>query len=57
MVDVGGTFTDLVVTDNAGLTKVLKGTSVTKGAGEGVLSALSQAAQGFDLGVNQLHCQ
>ena len=56
-VDVGGTFTDRVVTDNNGLTKVFKVPSVAEDPSEGVLSALNQAAQTFDLGLNQLLCQ
>lgn len=44
-VDVGGTFTDLVVADKNGLTQVFKVPSVPDDPSEGVLTALNQAAQ------------
>ncbi len=48
-VDVGGTFTDLVVADGAGRTDVFKVPSVPADPGEGVISALDRAAAALGL--------
>ena len=42
-VDVGGTFTDLVIADSDGRTDVFKVPSVPSDPGEGVISALNTA--------------
>ena len=44
-VDVGGTFTDLVVADSAGRTEVFKVPSVPADPGEGVINALTTACE------------
>lgn len=50
-VDVGGTFTDLVVADSEGRTDVFKVPSVPADPGEGVISALDAACAALDLSV------
>lgn len=49
-VDVGGTFTDLVVADSAGRTEVFKVPSVPADPGEGVIAALDAASGALGLG-------
>lgn len=53
-VDVGGTFTDLVLTDNAGASVVVKVPSVPADPSQGVLAALARAAGNLGCGVPQL---
>ena len=50
-VDVGGTFTDLVVADSEGRTDVFKVPSVPTDPGEGVIAALDTACAALDLPV------
>jgi N-methylhydantoinase A len=47
-VDVGGTFTDLVIADSEGRTDVFKVPSVSADPGEGVISALNTACAALD---------
>jgi len=47
-VDVGGTFTDMVVADNAGQTDVFKVPSVPADPGQGVINALSVACDALN---------
>jgi N-methylhydantoinase A len=47
-VDVGGTFTDLVIADSEGRTDVIKVPSVSADPGEGVINALITAAAAID---------
>jgi len=53
-VDVGGTFTDLVLRDGAGSLHVVKVPSVPADPSEGVLAALRQAASRFGLDLERL---
>ena len=53
-VDVGGTFTDLVLTDSAGETRVIKAPSVPSAPSRGVLSALDRLALALDCGVGDI---
>ena len=53
-VDVGGTFTDLVLTDSAGETRVIKVSSVPSAPSRGVLSALDRLAKALDCGVGDI---
>ena len=53
-VDVGGTFTDLVLRDGSGALHVVKVPSVPADPSEGVLAALRQAALRFGLGLDRL---
>lgn len=48
-VDVGGTFTDMVVTDDAGVLSVFKVPSVTGRQADGVMNAIDEAAREFGL--------
>ena len=50
-VDVGGTFTDLVVADAAGRTEVFKVPSDTEDPGRGVIAALDRTCEALDLSV------
>ena len=50
-VDVGGTFTDLVIADSEGQTDVFKAPSVPSDPGEGVLAALEAAGKALELPV------
>ena len=52
-VDVGGTFTDMVVVDDAGVLSVFKVPSVPGQQAEGVMAAVGAAAAAFGLGVEQ----
>ena len=52
-VDVGGTFTDLVVADSDGRTEVFKVPSVPADPGEGVLNALKTASAELDQRMEQ----
>ena len=51
-VDVGGTFTDLVVADSDGRTDVFKVPSVPDDPGEGVIAALEAACAALDLSLS-----
>ncbi len=53
-VDVGGTFTDMVMVDAAGDLWIFKVPSVPANPGEGVLAALRRAAEGFSMSVEAL---
>lgn len=53
-VDVGGTFTDLVLRDAANAVHVVKVPSVPADPSEGVLAALHQAALSLGLGIERL---
>ena len=53
-VDVGGTFTDLVLRGGAGGLRVFKVPSVPGDPSQGVLAALDRAAAAADLGLPQL---
>jgi N-methylhydantoinase A len=57
-VDVGGTFTDLVLRDAAGRLTLVKVPSVPRDPSRGVIAAVEQAAAGFGLEVPALlgHC-
>jgi N-methylhydantoinase A len=52
-VDVGGTFTDLVIADSAGRTDVFKVPSVPGAPGEGVIAALEAACSALDLSTRE----
>ena len=52
-VDVGGTFTDLVIADSDGRTEVFKVPSVPSDPGEGVINALITAAAAIDQPMDQ----
>lgn len=54
--DVGGTFTDLWVADETGATRVFK-TPTTKDVQSGVLDAVTLAAEGFGLTIEQFCAQ
>src|SRR6185312_10494256 len=53
-VDVGGTFTDMVLRDSAGSVRIFKAPSVPADPSEGVLGVLRLAAQQLDLPLTQL---
>ena len=53
-IDVGGTFTDLVLRDNAGALHVIKVPSVPSDPSRGVLDALARAALRFELSLKHL---
>ncbi len=53
-VDVGGTFTDMVLRDSAGSLRIFKAPSVPADPSEGVLGVLRLAAQQLDLPLTQL---
>ena len=53
-VDVGGTFTDMVLRDNAGAVRIFKSPSVPADPSEGVLGVLRLAAQQLDLPLSAL---
>src|SRR3954453_21262065 len=53
-VDVGGTFTDMVLRDSAGAVRIFKAPSVPADPSEGVLGVLRLAAQQLDLAMTQL---
>ncbi len=53
-VDVGGTFTDMVLRDAGGRLFVFKVPSVPEDPGQGVLDDLKLAAEAFDLGLGKL---
>lgn len=53
-VDVGGTFTDMVLRDAAGAMRIFKSPSVPADPSEGVLGVLRLAAQQLDLPLTQL---
>jgi N-methylhydantoinase A len=53
-VDVGGTFTDMVLRDSAGAVRIFKAPSVPADPSEGVLGVLRLAAQQLDLPLTQL---
>ena len=57
-VDVGGTFTDLVLIDSAGLRRVAKVPSQPADPSRGVMDALDRLATGFDCSVSEIlrHC-
>ena len=48
-VDVGGTFTDLVMADNHGAINLFKAPTVPESPAEGVFAALALAAQHYDM--------
>ena len=51
-VDVGGTFTDLVIANCQGQTAVFKVASVPSDPGEGVVSALDKASDALGLSIS-----
>src|SRR5919197_1971319 len=53
-IDVGGTFTDMVLRDSAGAVRIFKAPSVPTDPSEGVLSVLRLAAQQLDLPLSAL---
>src|SRR5262245_37143171 len=53
-VDVGGTFTDMVLRDSAGVVRIFKAPSVPGDPSEGVLGVLRLAAQQLDLPLSVL---
>jgi N-methylhydantoinase A len=53
-VDVGGTFTDMVLRDSAGAVRIFKAPSVPADPSEGVLGVLRLAAQQLDLPLTRL---
>lgn len=53
-VDVGGTFTDMVLRDSAGAVRIFKAPSVPTDPSEGVLGVLRLAAHQLDLPLTQL---
>src|SRR5262245_5908692 len=53
-VDVGGTFTDMVLRDSAGVVRIFKAPSVPGDPSEGVLGVLRLAAQQLDLPLSAL---
>ncbi|MBS0523851.1 MAG: hydantoinase/oxoprolinase family protein [Proteobacteria bacterium] len=53
-VDVGGTFTDMVLRDSAGSVRIFKAPSVPADPSEGVLGVLRLAAQRLDLPLTEL---
>lgn len=53
-VDVGGTFTDLVLTDSAAATRVVKAPSVPADPSQGVLSALRRLADTLECDVRDI---
>src|SRR5262245_31110354 len=53
-VDVGGTFTDMVLRDGAGAVRIFKSPSVPADPSEGVLGVLRLAAQQLDLPISAL---
>ena len=53
-VDVGGTFTDMVLRDDAGAVRIFKSPSVPADPSEGVLGVLRLAAQQLDLPLSAL---
>ncbi len=53
-VDVGGTFTDMVLRDSAGLVRIFKAPSITADPSEGVLNVLRLAAKELDLPLSAL---
>jgi N-methylhydantoinase A len=53
-VDVGGTFTDMVLRDSAGTVRIYKSPSVPSDPSEGVLGVLRLAAQQLDLPLSAL---
>ena len=53
-VDVGGTFTDMVLRDSAGAVRIFKSPSVPADPSEGVLGVLRLAAQQLDLPLSAL---
>lgn len=53
-VDVGGTFTDMVMVDAAGSLSIVKVPSVPDNPGEGVINAVERAATEFGLSVGDL---
>src|SRR5436190_9520122 len=53
-VDVGGTFTDLVLADAAGMLRVFKLPSVPEDPARGVMDAVDRAAKSLDLSVANL---
>ncbi|HET6196274.1 MAG TPA: hydantoinase/oxoprolinase family protein, partial [Acetobacteraceae bacterium] len=53
-VDVGGTFTDMVLRDSAGSVRIFKAPSVPTDPSEGVLGVLRLAAQQLDMPLTQL---
>src|SRR5579883_676402 len=53
-VDVGGTFTDMVLRDSAGSVRIFKAPSVPADPSEGVLGVLRLAVQQLDLPLTQL---
>ena len=56
-VDVGGTFTDMVMVDARGALAIFKVPSVPANPGEGVLRALHQAADAFSMSAESLLSQ
>ena len=58
-VDVGGTFTDLVIADSDGRTAVFKVPSVQTDPGEGVISAVNAACGALDQSIDKFlgNCQ
>src|SRR5262249_20152310 len=57
-IDVGGTFTDLVLTDSAGTSLVVKVASVPADPSRGVIAALERLAADLGCGVGEVlrHC-
>ena len=53
-IDVGGTFTDLVLTDSAAVSQVVKVPSVPADPSQGVLSALQRLAANLDCTVRDV---
>ena len=53
-VDIGGTFTDLVLTGPAGEVHVFKVPSVPADPARGVMNALDRAATGLSLKISEL---
>ena len=53
-IDVGGTFTDLVLTDSAAVSRVVKVPSVPADPSQGVLSALNRLAETLGCGVHDV---
>lgn len=56
-VDIGGTFTDLVVTGNDGSVRVFKVPSVSADPARGVMNAVERAAEGLSLPLSRLLSQ
>jgi N-methylhydantoinase A len=56
-IDVGGTFTDFLVTDDSGESKIFKSPSTPQNPTEGVFSGLESAAASFGLNLKQFLSQ